>query len=160
MKKAEKTGDWRSGSVWRKSVERVVSKEPPSRPSRNDAETDVAVLCHPTEDQSGVRILRARKGRLETGELRAVREGQPLMGGELVKLHPRTGRPWMCDVEVLHGGDEAAREPADAAERQAKGGPSTVATEAYRDNWERIFRSPDSPAKGSNPKRRGNASLN
>jgi hypothetical protein len=99
--------------------------------------------------------------------LRAVRDGQPLSGGELVKLHPRTGRPWVCDVEVLYGGDEPASDSDEAGASHTKSGPSTIATEAYRDNWERIFRTPalsgggaGSGTTGSGTKRRRNASLN
>ena len=91
---------------------------------------DVALLYSPTEDGQGARILRARKGRLEPGEVRPVKDGKPLMGSELVRLTPREGAPSTCDVEVLH--ERAAAPTTD--------GPPKVATEAYRAQWDRIFK--------------------
>src|SRR4051812_25413813 len=99
--------------------------------SPKDPETqDVALLCGPTEDGRGARILRARKGRVEAGEVRPVLEGKPLSGGELVRLSPREGAPALCDVEVLH--------EAPAAKDEA-GRPARVSNERYRENWDRIF---------------------
>ena len=47
---------------------------------------DVAVLCGPTDDGKGAKILRAREGALEAGEIRPVKDGQPVNQGELVRL--------------------------------------------------------------------------
>jgi hypothetical protein len=92
---------------------------------------DVVLVHGPTEDGAGARIVRARPGKLEAGEIRPVREGQPINAGELVTLKPREGTPNVCDVNVLH-----AAEPA----KDVRGtGPAQVATRAYRDSWERIF---------------------
>lgn len=141
-----------------------MSTSPPPRSPRRDS-SDVALLGAPTEDRAGVRILRARKGRIEVGEIRAAREGQPLTG-ELVKLHPRAEKPWVCDVEVLYGradegpaASDAAAPPPPADDRQSegRGRPSAVATEAYRENWERIFQV---SAVGGKRKRRGDNSMN
>src|SRR3954467_6047937 len=111
-----------------------------------DPETkDVALLCGPTEDGRGARILRARQGRVEAGEVRPVAEGKPVAGAELVRLSPREGTPALCDVEVLHEAAVAKDEP---------GRPARVASEHYRSNWDRIF--------GASPSRekRADRSLN
>jgi hypothetical protein len=111
----------------------AVPKDPESK--------DVALLCGPTEDGHGTRILRARQGRLEAGEVRPTKEGQPLSGGELVRLRPREGAPAVCDVEVLH--------EVKAAEENS-GRPARVTNERYRENWDRIFGTRRAPkAKGS-----------
>jgi hypothetical protein len=105
---------------------------------------DVALLCGPTEDGGGTRILRARKGRVEAGEVRPTRDGQPLSGGELVRLRPREGVPVLCDVEVLH-------EPAEAPD--PTGRPARVATDRYRENWDRIFGAGEAPKAKKSPDR-------
>jgi hypothetical protein len=126
-----------------------------------EAETDFdVVLVHgKTEDGKGAQVLRARPGRLEAGEVRAVESGRPLApGGQLVQLSPR-GTPNLYDVKVEYevpGAIAAASAPAlsqglasgagpgrtqakpPTAERPS-GGPAQVATEAYRDSWERTF---------------------
>jgi hypothetical protein len=99
-------------------------------PERPDAKTDVAILCGPTEDRQGQRLIRLREGELQAGEVRAVRQGAPLHGRELVRLSPREKTPQVCDVEVLH---PAEAPPGDRV------GPAQVATDRYRDNWELIF---------------------
>ncbi len=98
--------------------------------------TDVALLYAPTEDQKGARIIRAREGVLETGEVRPVPEGRALTGQELVRLRPREKFPALCDVETLH--------PAEKTDRQSSG-PVQVATDEYRRNWEQTFG--DRPSK-------------
>jgi hypothetical protein len=92
---------------------------------------DVVLVHGPTDDGAGARIVRARPGKLEAGEIRPVREGQPINAGELVTLRPREGAPNVCDVTVVHSA---------APTEDARGaGPAQVATRAYRDSWERIF---------------------
>lgn len=100
---------------------------------------DVALLCGRTEDGDGYRILRARQGQIEAGEVRPLQEGKPIHGGELVTLRPREKTPWLCDVKV------DVELP--SAKNVASSGPAQVATDAYRRNWERIFSS--SPEKDS-----------
>ena len=102
---------------------------------------DVALLYAPTEDGKGARVLRARRGALETGEVRPVKDGQPLNKGEVVRLSPRSEAPCICDVEVLHAPPSDARE-ADAAAPVSRGGPAQVASDDYRMNWDRIFGAP------------------
>ena len=81
-------------------------------------------------------MIRARTGRpLETGEVRPIKEGKPLMGGEIVTLKPREGAPQVCDVEVTY-------KPAPKAEARKLGpGPAQVATDEYRASYDRTFTS-------------------
>ena len=98
---------------------------------------DVALLYAPTDDGKGARILRSRDGNLEAGEVRPAKEGQPLHGGELVKLEPREDAPCVYDVQVLHEGKRATGETASTPE--STGRPAQVATDDYRMNWDRVF---------------------
>ena len=96
---------------------------------------DVALLYAPTDDGKGARILRSRDGNLEAGEVRPMKDGQSLQGGELVRLEPRTDAPCVCDVHVLHEGPRSAA----ATSPSAPTGPAQVATDDYRLNWDRVF---------------------
>lgn len=111
-----------------------MSEEAPQKP-----DSDVALLYARTDDGDGYRMLRAREGKIESGEVRPVKEGQPIHGGELVKLKPREEAPWLCDVEV------ACELPT------RKGtGPARVTSDAYRQNWGRIFSSSEGGDKKLN----------
>jgi hypothetical protein len=101
---------------------------------------DVVLLQGPTDDGAGVRVLRARENRLETGEIRPLKDGQPLVAGEVVKLVPRE-KSRVCDVQVIAkiGAKEAG---VARAATSAQVGPAQVATRAYRDSWDRIFGEP------------------
>ncbi|MBI4953033.1 MAG: hypothetical protein HY908_13445 [Myxococcales bacterium] len=107
-----------------------------------------------TEPDEGLRVLRARpNGDVEVGQLRSVREGQPIHG-ELVRLEQRPEHAQLFDVDVLleapspsasgvaddHAAAPAAvpQEPAPTA-RRPRAGPPQVASPAYRRNWDRIF---------------------
>ena len=92
---------------------------------------DVVYLHSPTEDGDGVRVLRARHGKVEVGEVRPIAEGKPL-SGEIVTLRPRDDAPRVCDVKVEYTPEPAAR-------AEGATGPAQVATAKYRDNWEAIF---------------------
>jgi hypothetical protein len=110
---------------------------------RPDA-ADVALLYAPTDDGAGARILRARQGTIEAGEVRPVSDGQSLLGREVVKLHARPGMPRVCDVEVVH--------PRSAQQEQtvSSGRPAAVASDEYRANWDRIFGRGHLPAGAPN----------
>jgi hypothetical protein len=123
------------------------------------ASPDVALLYAPTDDGHGARVIRARDGLLETGEVRPVRDGQPINQGELVRLSPRGDAPCVCDVEVLYprptepGADAEHRASGEvgAAESRvptARGRPAQVASDDYRINWDRIFGPAGRRAKG------------
>jgi hypothetical protein len=104
---------------------------------------DIAFLHSATEDGQGTRILRLRQGRVETAEVRPVKEGQPINSQELVRLHPREDTPRICDVEVLH---EAPPE-SETNETNEPNGPARVSSKAYRENWDRIFTSAGAKTK-------------
>lgn len=103
--------------------------EPAKSEGSENAKADVVLLHSPTEDGKGVRVLRAREGRVEAGELRPIESGRPLQG-DLVKLRPRKDAPLVCDVEVTYE---------HKAGQKSHPGPAHVATPAYRDSWDRIF---------------------
>ncbi|MGD0675613.1 MAG: hypothetical protein ABSC94_09360 [Polyangiaceae bacterium] len=96
---------------------------------------DVVLVHDRTEDGDGARVLRARPGRLEAGEVRALQPGQPLTpGGQVVQLSPHGQFPNLYDVKVeyeVKGPQSPARTPS--------GGPAQVATPAYRASWDRTF---------------------
>ena len=92
--------------------------------------SDVVVLGPPTSDGEGVRVLRAREQRIETGELRALKDGKPI-SGEIVALEPRQDNPRVCDVKASYSATDRGGD--------AKKGPAQVATQTYRDNWDEVF---------------------
>ncbi|HKQ68585.1 MAG TPA: hypothetical protein VJT73_04565 [Polyangiaceae bacterium] len=102
---------------------------------------DVALLYAPTDDGKGMRVLRSRGGAVEVGEVRPTKDGQPIHSGEVVRLTQRADAPCVCDVEVLYEAplrdDVAGREAAPVAE--VSGRPAQVATDDYRENWDRTF---------------------
>jgi hypothetical protein len=100
---------------------------------------DVVLVHGATGDGEGARVLRARPGHLEAGEVRPLREGQPLTpGAEVVRLVERTDAANAYDVKVDYKVPPAlAAGPAPA--KMAAGGPPQVASPAYRASWERTF---------------------
>src|SRR3974390_2154530 len=84
---------------------------------------DVVLVHGATGEGEGARVLRARPGHIEAGEVRPVRDGQPLTpGGEVVRLVERSGAPCIYDVKVDY------RVPT-AASRTGSG-PPQVSTQA------------------------------
>ena len=70
--------------------------------------------------------------------MRPLAQGKPIQG-EVVRLKPREECPWLCDVETL------LEAPAESGERSAgpergHAGPPQVASDAYRKNWDAIYR--------------------
>jgi hypothetical protein len=95
---------------------------------------DVVLVHGATGDGEGARVLRARPGHIEAGEVRPVREGQPLTpGGEVVRLVERSGAPCVYDVKVDY------RVPTGTPASRAGSGPPQVSTRAYRESWDRTF---------------------
>ena len=96
------------------------------------AASDVVILGPPTADGAGVHVIRAREERIETGELRPLQEGRPIVG-EIVTLKPRDSNPRLCDVTESYT-------PSSPHKAQlAHKGPAKVATQAYREGWDEIF---------------------
>jgi hypothetical protein len=103
-------------------------------PKQPESGFDVVMLHGKTEDGQGARVLRARPGRLEAGEVRPLREGKPMVKGEVVSLSRREDAPALYDVKVEHVVDAPGPET-----QKSTPGPAQVATRAYRESWERIF---------------------
>lgn len=114
------------------------SEAPP--PETGEA-PDVVLLHSPTPDGEGVRVIRAREGRLEAGEVRPMKEGQPLHAGELVTLTPRSETPALCDVKVQYKAPSATAPKAAShgSAALAHKGPALVNSSEYRERWEEIF---------------------
>lgn len=112
---------------------RKAKVEEPKAPSKD------AILIHGvSEDGAKMAVLRAREDRVEAGIISAVKEGEPVTG-ELIKLTPRPEFPLVCDVETqLPRGAINATGGSDT--RATRGGPAQVATEAYRENWDAIWK--------------------
>jgi len=120
--------------------------EPAGRPAPASG-SDVVLIHGPTEDQKGLRVLRAREQGIEVGEVRPLQEGKPL-AGEIVKLRPRQGQPRICDVETQLSESELERARGTARPRLGHAGPPRVSSDAYRANWDAIYRSPSTPGSG------------
>jgi len=101
--------------------------------------TDVA-LIHGKTAEGDLRIIRKRDDQLELGMVRPLKHGAPITG-EVVSLTPRPEFPLLCDVKVEL---EAQRTAKDVAE-PARHGPAQVATDAYRQNWDRIWPNKSDP---------------
>jgi hypothetical protein len=100
---------------------------------------DVVLMHAPTSDGEGARVLRARPGRIDAGEVRPMREGRPVApGGEVVRLERRADAQALFDVHV-----ECVVPPvataAPSEQARGDGRPPQVATPAYRTNWELTF---------------------
>jgi hypothetical protein len=108
-------------------------------PEKKESESLDVVLVHgPTDDGEGARVLRARRGSVEAGEVRPLKEGRPLAaGGEIVRLERRADAPALYDVKVEHVVSEKGDKDDDAA--GSRNGPAQVATHAYRESWDRTF---------------------
>jgi hypothetical protein len=97
---------------------------------------DVVLVHGATLDGRGARVLRARPGQLEAGEVRPMREGQPIVpGAEVVRLVEREGNANVYDVKVDY---KAPSLPAPTPAKSG-GGPPQVASPEYRESWERTF---------------------
>jgi hypothetical protein len=112
-----------------------MSEKPPETPGTQKGEFDVVLMHGTTDDGAGTKVLRARPGRIETGEVRPMPDGRPLVpGGEVVRLERRKDAPAFFDVHV------ECKVPAEsAALTRTAGGPAQVATQAYRESWARTF---------------------
>ena len=122
------------------------------------APKDIAILSGPTEDGQGARVVRIREGGVvSAGEIRPVREGEPINQSELVRLHPLDQNKRVCAVEVLHAPPSANPSSPSSQDKAAKpehsddrktAGPARVSNEKYRQNWSVIFGSNDHTTDG------------
>ncbi len=98
---------------------------------------DVVLALGVTDDGRGVNVLRARDERVEVGQVRPLEEGKPIQG-EVVKLKPRPGAPFLCDVDTQFKTPQPSAAPK-AFEATTRKGPPQVSSEAYRQNWDAIW---------------------
>jgi hypothetical protein len=105
------------------------------------AKTDVVLLHSPTDDGKGMRVIRARDGLIEAGEVRPLEEGKAITG-DVVQLKPRERAPHLCDVSVAYSVPKSAAPAAEANPRTPHKKPAQVANATYRDSWDRIFGTP------------------
>jgi hypothetical protein len=103
-------------------------------------DSDVALIHGKTPDGEGLRVIRKRKEHIELAHVRPLAEGVPITG-EVVTLTPRPEFPLLCDVKT----ELQAPPAADVAARPAHGGPAQVATDRYRENWDKIWKSKREP---------------
>jgi hypothetical protein len=111
-------------------------------PQNNNKAFDVVLMGGATDDGEGARVLRARPGRIDAGEVRPMRDGRPLAGGEVVRLEQRANAPALFDVHVecvVPPSAPGVQGSQETSPSRNDGGPPQVATRAYRDNWEITF---------------------
>jgi hypothetical protein len=75
--------------------------------------------------------VRFRDGSISAGEIRPVKEGEPVTR-ELVRLHPVDSERRVMRVETLH-------EPPALPESPSLSRPARVSNERYRKNYDAIF---------------------
>lgn len=113
-----------------------------SESSDSGRKDDVVLLHSPAESGEGVRVIRKREDTIELGELRPMREGQPIHG-EVVRLTQREEHSLLFDCEVMvprPAPKEAAPEQkAEAPRALPHKGPARVTSDAYRGGWDAIF---------------------
>lgn len=108
---------------------------------------DLALIHGRTPDGEGLRIIRKRADQLEIGAVHPLKEGVPITG-EVVSLKPRPEFPLLCEVKTeLVAPKPAEREEAGA---RARSGPPQVATDRYRENWDRIWNGKNVPERELN----------
>jgi hypothetical protein len=121
------------------------------KPAEPQTASDVVVIHGVTADGKGLQVLRARRGGIETGAVKPLEEGKPILG-EVVRLHPHEACPLVCDVEVdVEASVQPDCEPQPALREQldaasARKGPAQVASNAYRQNWDAIWSRPKKAA--------------
>lgn len=111
---------------------------------KQESGSDVVLIHGVTEDGKGLRVLRAREERVEVGQVRPLEHGKPVQG-DIVKLRPRPGRPYLCDVETelpAQAVSKPLQQPTDGVAPTARKGPAQVASAAYRQNWDVIWSEP------------------
>lgn len=98
--------------------------------------TDVLFVHSPTPNGDGYHVIRAREDRVEIGQMSGLKDGEAICG-EIVNLKPRKESPRLFDVDVV-----APAETSPSLPTGSRSGPPQVASEAYRENWEAVFRPP------------------
>ena len=109
-----------------------------------DAPARDVMLVHGKTPDGSLRVLRAREDRVEIGCVSPLEHGKAIHG-EVVRLTPRKDLPFICDVEtqVDCRPRPTETETEDRSEPRAQSGrpgPAQVASESYRENWDRIWK--------------------
>lgn len=130
-------------------VDELKKKEPDAAtPAPSEGSSKDVLLIHgTTADGKGLAVLRHRDNRLERGLVMPLEHGKPIVG-EVVTLEPHREFPLLCDVKVQY--DPGATKSANVQEHRLTKGPGQVATDVYRNNWERIFQPKTKPSEGLN----------
>lgn len=105
-------------------------------PREDSKPTDVVLVHGRSEDGEGIRVLRTRNGELFSGELRALKHGVPVGSGEIVTLTQRAEHPLLFDVNTQLQLPEGTA----TSERPGHAGPARVSSDAYRANYDTIFK--------------------
>jgi hypothetical protein len=110
---------------------------------------DLVLIHGRTKDGTGLGVIRAREERIEIGTMRPLEEGKPIHG-EVVKLTPRPEMPLLFDAETQFSVPEGPTAKTDVLPQAKENvpetgvGPPQVASEAYRKNWDTIWKRPAS----------------
>jgi hypothetical protein len=108
---------------------------------------DLVLVHGRTPDGNGLNVLRARDSQLEVGTVRPLEEGRSIQG-EVVKLTARPEMPNLYEAETQYAPPAVATsspttdEPPASQGRPASHGPAQVASDAYRKNWDAIWKRP------------------
>jgi hypothetical protein len=126
-----------------------VKTPPVSPPSHTDAdsaapppapERDRLLVHGVTDDGAGLLVLRERKDHLEPGALRPLAPGRPIHG-EVVQVRRHPEHPLLLEAQTVLSKPDPGPGPQPTSE-PARKGPAQVATDRYRDNWDRIWAAP------------------
>ncbi len=115
---------------------------------RESGSSDVVLIHGRSPDGKGLSVIRHRNDQLEQGFVMPLEHGKPVHG-EVVTLRPRPECRLLCDVSVECSSPTAATAVTGDSRAIAKG-PSQVATDQYRTNWDRIFDRSSSSRKDLN----------
>lgn len=90
----------------------------------------------PTADGKGYAVLRAKDDTLSTGVVTPLQEGKAV-SGEVVRLKPRD--PEQKEVAGVYDVETLVESTTPSASSNS-GRPAKVSSDAYRKNWDRIWR--------------------
>lgn len=90
------------------------------------------LIHHPSHEGAVIRV--KKTGEVSFGSVIKQEEGEPI-NGEIIAVHKTPMSPMIDECETLF-------DPSEYTETSS--GPPKANSRAFRDNWERIFGSPDS----------------
>lgn len=103
---------------------------------------DVVLVHGKTDDGEGMKVLRKKGEELSSGEIRPIREGQPL-DGEMVSLSPRE-QQGLFDVEVHYSPENPtstnlSANPTSPTSFSKLERPAKVSNPEFRQGWDLIW---------------------